>query len=179
VARVAGADAGGFSAGAARDLAAQLTRVDDAAPALGLVDQHGETVTLDAFLGRPVLVTFAYAHCETICPLVVADVLSAERSLTDHPPAVLIVTLDPWRDTPSRLGAIAGAWHLGDDARALSGPPEAVERALNAWRVPRVRNVQTGDLSHPSVVYVIGPDGRIAYVVAGNAEAIAAAVRAL
>jgi cytochrome oxidase Cu insertion factor (SCO1/SenC/PrrC family) len=68
---------------------------------------------------------------------------------------------------------------MGPEAHFLSGPAAAVERTLNAWRVPRVRNEKTGDLSHPAVVYVIGPEGRIVYVVQGNADAIAAAVRAL
>jgi cytochrome oxidase Cu insertion factor (SCO1/SenC/PrrC family) len=177
--RVARAGDRPFSAGADREIAAQLTRVNDAAPALSLVDQHGRTVTLDEFRGRPILVTFAYAHCETVCPAVVADVLAAGRRLTDSRPAILIVTLDPWRDTPSRLGAIATTWRVDGGARVLSGPPNTVERTLNAWRVPRVRNEKTGDFSHPSVVYVVGPDGRITYVVAGGAETIAAAVRAL
>jgi cytochrome oxidase Cu insertion factor (SCO1/SenC/PrrC family) len=61
----------------------------------------------------------------------------------------------------------------------LSGAPDDVERTLNAWRVPRVRNEQTGNLLHPSVVYVLGPDGRIVYVLTGTADAIVAAVRAL
>jgi cytochrome oxidase Cu insertion factor (SCO1/SenC/PrrC family) len=54
-----------------------------------------------------------------------------------------------------------------------------VDRTLNAWRVPRARNPRTGDISHPSVVYIVDADGRIAYVVTGGAEAISAAVRAL
>ena len=54
----------------------QLTRVNDAAPALALVDQTRPDRHARAFRGRPVLVTFAYAHCETVCPLVVADVMS-------------------------------------------------------------------------------------------------------
>jgi cytochrome oxidase Cu insertion factor (SCO1/SenC/PrrC family) len=106
-------------------------------------------------------------------------VLAAAGRLVDDPPAVLVVTLDPWRDTPGRLGAIADAWRLTGDARVLSGAPDVVERALNAWRIPRVRNERTGDLSHPSIVYVIGPNGRIAYVVPGGADMIAAAVRKL
>jgi len=178
-ARVAGAGDSPFSAGADREIAARLTRVNDEPPVLALVDQHGRTVTLETFRGRPILVTFAYAHCETVCPLVVADVLAVGRRMTGDPPAILVVTLDPWRDTPSRLGAIASAWSVSGDARVLSGPPDVVERTLNAWRVPRVRNEKTGDLSHPSVVYVIGPTGRITYVVGGNADTIAAAVRAL
>ena len=177
--RVGGANDEAFSAGADRDLAASLVRVSDTPPEMALIDQRGETVTLDAFLGRPVIVTFAYAHCETVCPVVVADVLAAEAQLADRRPAVLVVTLDPWRDTPSRLASMATAWRLAGDARVLSGTPEVVERVLNAWRIPRVRNERTGDLSHPALVYVIDREGRIAYALGGNAEAIAAAVRAL
>jgi cytochrome oxidase Cu insertion factor (SCO1/SenC/PrrC family) len=106
-------------------------------------------------------------------------VLAAQRRLSDRAPAVVIITLDPWRDTPNRLDAIAKDWSMGTNAYLLSGPPTIVERSLNAWRIPRVRNEETGALSHPAIVYVVGPDGRIAYVVQGNASAIAAAVRAL
>jgi protein SCO1/2 len=177
--RVIGANVEAFSPGTDRDLASALTRVSDEAPALALVDQHGRSVTLTAFRGRPVVVTFAYGHCETVCPLLVNDVLAAQRRLPDRPPVVIVITLDPWRDTPTRLESIAADWNMGSETHLLSGEPALVERTLNAWRVPRVRNEKTGDLSHPAVVYVIGPDGRIAYVLQGNADAIAAAVRAL
>lgn len=166
-----------FDAGRA-DLAARLTRVNDAPAALALVDQRGEEITLERFRGRPVLLTFAYAHCETVCPLVVADVLGGNRRAGGRA-AVVVVTLDPWRDTPSRLPAIARAWGFDESAHVLSGEPERVERTLNAWRVPRVRNERTGAIAHPSVVYVLDSSGRIAYVVTGGEETIAAAVGAL
>ncbi|MCC7042962.1 MAG: SCO family protein [Acidobacteria bacterium] len=177
--RVAGAGAETFSPGSYRELAAGLTRINDAPPAMSLVDQRGEMVALETFLGRPVLVTFAFAHCETVCPLVVSDVAAAAARLIEEKPVVLILTLDPWRDTPSRLPAMAEAWRLTGDARVLSGEPAVVERALNAWRIPRIRNEKTGDVSHPSLVYVIGRDGRIAYALPGGADAIVAAVKAL
>lgn len=179
VARVAAWDETVFSAGQDPEIVAQLTRVSDPAPAFSLIDQRGQPITLEKFRGHPVLVTFAYAHCDTVCPIVVADVLAAQRQLTDRSPVVVVITLDPWRDTPSRLESIANLWSIGPEGHLLSGPPEAVERALNAWRVPRVRNQQTGNLSHPAIVYVVGPEGRIAYVVQGSAAAIVAAVRAL
>jgi protein SCO1 len=165
--------------GSPGSIAEQLTRVNDAAPSLTLTDQTGREITLESYRGRPVIVAFAFAHCQTVCPLVVADVMAARRRLGNDPPSALIVTLDPWRDTPSRLASIAKQWELDGGAHVLSGAPEEVERTLNGWRVPRVRNQQTGDISHPSIVYVIGADGRIAYVVNGNADAISAAVRAL
>ena len=178
VVRVRSATLEPFSTGAL-DLAAQLTRVNDAAPPLSLANQSGQTVTLESFRARPVIVTFAFAHCDTVCPRIVSDVLAAQRQLEDQRPVVLVITLDPWRDTPSRLPFIAESWQFGPDAHVLSGAPAAVELALNAWRVPRTRNQRTGDIIHPPIVYVIGPNGRITFVVSGNADTIAAAVRAI
>jgi protein SCO1/2 len=176
--RVRAANAEPFSTGA-MDVAARLTRVSDAAPAVSLTDQFGRVVSLESFRGRPVIVTFAFAHCETVCPLIVEDVLAARRLIDGAPLPVLVLTLDPWRDTPARLPSIAASWRLDSDAHVLSGPPDAVERTLNAWRVPRARNQKTGDITHPSIIYLVDADSRIAYVVTGGAEAIAAAVRAL
>jgi protein SCO1/2 len=178
VVRVRAAGQEPFSAGAA-DIAARLTRVNDAAPGLALTDQSGRQVTLADFRGRPVVVTFAYAHCQTVCPLIVADVMAARSEAAGAPPAVLVVTLDPWRDTPGRLPSIASAWKLEGDAHVLSGPPDDVERVLSAWRVPRTRNLKTGDIAHPSIVYVVNAQGRITYVVGGDSGAISAALRAL
>ena len=156
-----------------------LTRLDDAAPALGLIDQSGRELTLASFRGRPVLVTFAYAHCQTVCPSIVAQLTEARQRLGGGAPDALILTLDPWRDTPTRLPAIAKQWRLDAGTHVLSGAPEVVERTLNAWRVPRARNERTGDISHPAIVYIVDEDGRIRYAVNGDADTIAAAVRAL
>lgn len=177
VVRVSGASSEPFSTGAG-EIAAQLTRLDDPAPAMTLTDQAGRDISLASLRGRPVIVAFAYGHCQTVCPLIVSDVMTARKRI-DEPPTVLFVTLDPWRDTPSRLATIAQAWRIQDDAHVLSGAPDIVERTLNAWRVPRARNDKTGDISHPYVVYVIDAEGRIAYVVTGGPDAIAAAIRAL
>jgi len=179
VVRVRVADARPFASSPTEAVAGQLNRLNDPAKPISLVDQSGHTVALEQFRGRPVIVTFAYAHCQTVCPVLVSEVLGARDALTARRPVVLIVTLDPWRDTPSRLASMAERWGASGDVHVLSGAPDSVERVLNAWRVPRARNERTGDLSHPSVVYVLGPDGRIAYVVNGSAPLIRAAVEAL
>lgn len=178
--RVRTADAEPFATSQTEVVASQLNRLSDKPKPMALVDQHGDTVTLERFKGRPVIVTFAFAHCTTVCPLIVNDALNVrDRLAGDRKPVVLVVTLDPWRDTPSRLPSIARQWGMRGDAHLLSGDAEAVERVLNAWRIPRVRNEKTGDVSHPSVAYVIGYDGRIAYVVSGTQALMKAAVEAL
>jgi protein SCO1/2 len=139
-------------------------------------------VDLAGLTGKPVLVTFAYAHCTTVCPTIVMHALRAQDALRDTPdePAVLIVTLDPWRDTPTRLPAMAESWSLPDrDAWVLSGSVAEVEAALDAWEVPRSRNVDTGEIVHPSLLYVIDRAGRIAYASTGGIDALVSLVRRL
>lgn len=157
----------------------RVPRLERPAPALDLVDQRGATVSLAALRGRPVLVTFAYAHCQTVCPLVVQDVVRARERLTDRNPQVVVITLDPWRDTPSRLPAMARQWELPDDAYVLSGPVPDVEATLDRWGVTRTRDAQTGEITHPSLVYVLDGSGKIAFVANGGAAVIEALLNRL
>src|SRR5690606_26664526 len=156
-------------------------RLNRAAPPLALIDQHGAERTLEEFRGRPVLVTFAFAHCETVCPLLVHDVIAAQELLRADArspvPAALVVTLDPWRDTPARLPFIAHAWRLGPDAAILSGDTARVTATLDAWGVARARDPRTGDVVHPALVYVVDPAGRLAFAAPGGAETLAELVR--
>lgn len=156
--------------------AAMALAQDRPAPPLRLVDQGGDTVSLERFRGQRVIVTFAYAHCESVCPRVVHDALAASAAVRPAPP-VLIITLDPWRDTPSRLAAIARQWRLGPGAHVLSGEPDLVERVLDDWRIPRQRDSSTGDLAHPSVAYVVGADGRLRYLTDGDPDALSLALK--
>ena len=157
-------------------------RLDQPAPALELTSQAGTTLSLAALRGRPVLVTFAYAHCATVCPVVVKQTLAAQQMLkgTTSYPAVLVVTLDPWRDTPSRLPALAASWELPTgEAWVLSGSVERVEAVLNAWNIPRTRDESTGEVTHPSLVYVVDTNRRIAFASTGGSENLAALLRRL
>jgi cytochrome oxidase Cu insertion factor (SCO1/SenC/PrrC family) len=154
----------------------------EAAPALDLVDQRGEVVSLDDLLGRPVLLTFAFAHCQTVCPVVVDTVKQAAGEVAELEPAVVVVTLDPWRDTPSSLPSLAAAWRLDALPRAfvLSGEVPQVLGVLDAWEMPHERDPQTGDVAHPALVHVLGPDGAIGYTFNGpSVEWVAEAVRRL
>ncbi len=148
-------------------------------PPLDLVDQNGETISLGRFHGRPVFVTFAFGHCETVCPLVVHDILSACDRLIDLDPAVLVVTLDPWRDVPSRLAHIAGQWRLDGRGHVLSGSVDQVERVLDAWRVDRARDLATGDVIHPRLIYMIDREGRVAHATSATTEQLIALARRL
>lgn len=156
-------------------------RVDLAWPeASGLVDQRGEPFSLASLGGRPALVTFAFAHCTTVCPVLVQAALDAREELRGTVDlAVVALTLDPWRDTPSRLPDMAARWRLEGGDFVLSGAVEAVEAALDAWNVPRERDERTGEVAHPALTFLVEGDGTVAYATAGSPVQLAALGRRL
>jgi protein SCO1 len=152
-------------------------RVDLEAPsALTLVDQSGTAFSLAEYRGRPVLLTFAFARCETVCPVLVREVLEAQRLAPEagaDRPAVVVLTVDPWRDPPSRLAHVAKKWSFADDAHVLSGAVDVVLSELEAWDVSIQRDERTGDVVHPALVYVLDRQGRIAFVATGGGQYVA------
>ncbi|MDT8436235.1 MAG: SCO family protein [Gemmatimonadota bacterium] len=180
--RVAEATAGPAAAGGPAILsAADHPHLGRPAPQLGLADQDGAVLRLADLAGRPALVTFAFGHCTDICaPLVRGargardaaaraaatagkEPRAAEGGADDAPVPLVVVTLDPWRDTPARLPDIARRWELGPGDHLLGGTVEEVEAVLDAWNVGRARDPLTGDVAHPPLVYVLDGDGRIAF----------------
>jgi cytochrome oxidase Cu insertion factor (SCO1/SenC/PrrC family) len=174
VRRVAAASGGG---GEPFALSAELP-ARGAAPAadLALTDQNGQELSLAQFRGRWVIVTFAFGHCEDICPVIVehARRARADESATDFP--ILVVSLDPWRDTPDRLQSIASAWRLDGEDRVLSGSVERVNATLDRWRIARERDEITGMIAHGSTIALVDPAGREAWRVEGAPQRIREAI---
>lgn len=148
-----------------KELPTTYPRLSTPAPALGLVDQRGEIVSIESLAGRPVLLTFAFAHCQTICPVMVETLKQAAAEVPQLDPVVVVVTLDPWRDTPSSLPSLFAGWHLDavPIAHVLSGEVEQVLAVLEAWNMPWERDAKSGDVSHPAMVHVLAPDGTLGY----------------
>ena len=140
-------------------------RTFDPAPALGLVDQNGATLGLPELAGKTVLVSFAFAHCVTVCPVLIGTLHAAIEGLPPSETAVVVITLDPWRDTPANLPAIAKAWRLERiaDARVLSGEVEQVNAVLAEWGAGGNRDEATGEISHPGLIFVLDAQSRIAF----------------
>lgn len=137
-------------------------------PPLTLVDQGGGAFDLSQLTGRPVLVTFAYAHCETVCPTVVRQVLTLRESARRMDIPLVVVTVDPWRDVPPRLATIAAGWGLAHDDRVLGGEIAQVNAALDAWGVGRSRDESTGDVAHAVLVVLVDREHRSATRVQGD-----------
>jgi cytochrome oxidase Cu insertion factor (SCO1/SenC/PrrC family) len=156
-----------------------LRALDEPPGDLDLRDHRGERITAARFAGAPLLVTFAFGRCETVCPVIVKEARAARQALGHAAPPLVIITVDPWRDAPLRLPHIAEAWELDEAAHLLGGAVDEVERVLDSWRLERVRDARTGDVAHPSLVYVLDGKGRIRFGVPGWRDYIVAAVGGL
>ncbi|MCY4398477.1 MAG: SCO family protein [Gemmatimonadetes bacterium] len=185
VARVANAprDAEWLATASAR-VPASYPRLDRPLPeATGLVDQRGDVFSWRRVAGRPALLTFGFGHCATVCPMTVMNARQVQDRFRaeGREMALVVITLDPWRDTPARLGALARQFHLGAgaegdaeriDSYLLSGPVEEVNAALDALQVFRERVADTGDIVHPALVYLLDATGTIVYAASGHADLI-------
>lgn len=149
----------------------------DAAPALRLTDQWGGVFHLTSMRGRATIVTFAFGHCETMCPTLVRDVLIARLEAGSTVP-VVTVTVDPWRDVPERLATIAREWGLAPQDRVLSGAVDDVLGALHRWDVRITRDDATGDVAHPAVVVLVDAEGRAAARLGSDVSRLAGLLRA-
>ena len=146
---------------------AEALRTAYAAPELALTNQLGESVDLAMFRGDVVVLTAVYASCPHTCPAILSQVKAAVAELG---PAqredlrVVAVTLDPERDSPEQLRALA-ARH-GIDAplyQLVTGAAPDVARVLDRMQIARERDADSGVIGHANLFLLIDRDGRLAY----------------
>jgi protein SCO1/2 len=122
------------------------------------------------FAGHWTLVFFGFTHCPDICPTTLATLAQVKGKLADLPaaeqPRVLLVTVDPERDTPDRLGLYVR--HFDPAFLSASGTPESIAAAAAAFGVPyaKVTLPEGGyTMDHGSGLFVVGPEGgMVAYL---------------
>lgn len=149
------------------ELPPDYPRTEKRLPEFELVDQTGAKLDHAQLEGKVTFVSFVFAHCASVCPGLVMDIRASLSELDPERTRAVLITLDPWRDTPSSLPHLAEQWAIPTNAHLASGTVEDVQRALDRFDVPRVRNERTGEVDHPALVYVVDEQGRIAYTFNG------------
>lgn len=107
------------------------TTYTETAPAadFALTDHDGRAVSLRSYRGAPVLLFFGYTHCPDVCPLTLDRLTRALRSAggAAKDVRILLVTLDPARDTPAALKTYAA--RFGPAVIGLTGDSAGLARA--------------------------------------------------
>jgi protein SCO1/2 len=167
----------------------------------GMSDPRGKPVELADFKGRALVVFFGYTSCPDVCPTTLARLAEVMKALGKDASRVqvLLVTLDPERDSAEKLSAYVTAFDPSFvGVRGDAAATEAVAREFKVF-YSKVRVSDTsaqhaahghaghhhdeGDyaIDHSAAIYVLDPAGRIRLYVKDDAavDAIASDLRLL
>lgn len=127
-------------------------------PEVMLLRDDGQKVRLSRELddGRPVVLSFIYTSCTTVCPITsqtlaqLQDKLGPARDLVH----MVSISIDPEHDTPARLRAYADGLRAGPQWQHYTGTLAAVQTAQRAFAVYRGNK-----MDHEPVTLVRGVPG--------------------
>ena len=130
-----------------------------------LAGPGGEPVKLSDYRGKTVVLYFGYTVSPDVCPTTLAELAQAMRTLGARADGVqvIMVTVDPERDTPDKLNRYVTAF----DPRfiGLSGTPDQIASAAKPFGVVYEKHAGSAAteylVDHTATTTVIDTDGRI------------------
>ena len=151
-------------------LAAPLAARDSDPPAslyhleARLTNQDGQSLGLDVHRGHPVLVTMFYSSCQATCPLIVDTLRATERELGTAQRTqlrVLMISIDPQRDTAAVLRELADTRHIDTGRWTLARGDASTVRTIAALLNVQYRQLPNGDFNHSTAIVLLSPAGEI------------------
>jgi protein SCO1/2 len=150
-------------------------------PAVGgpfqLVDQDGRPATEQMLRGKWSAVFFGYTSCPDFCPATLQTLQAASGKLGENADdlQVVLISVDPERDTPETLRSYLEGYEFPGGIRGLTGTPEQVAAATKAWRVYTRKREGTGGhgghgylVDHFTGVFLTNPQGEFVQVFTGE-----------
>ena len=150
-----------------------------------LVAHTGAAMSEADFLGRPMLVYFGFTYCPDICPMSLQVMASALDRLEPEDAALfqpVLISVDPERDTPESLAAYVESPAFPEGLIGLTGTPEQVRAAADAYRVYYVKveddnTVADYLIDHSSIIYLMDSQGKFVEVFVHGTEPATIAAR--
>ncbi|MEN5092984.1 SCO family protein [Pseudomonas protegens] len=133
-------------------------------PAVKMLDQDGQPVVIDELKGKWSLLFFGYTFCPDICPTTLAQLRQIKSELPKEAVdklQVILVSVDPNRDTPQQLKQYLG--YFDKDFKGLTAASvEDLQKLANAVSIPFIpadTSKPNYTVDHSGNLAVIGPDG--------------------
>jgi protein SCO1 len=139
------------------------------APRIRLADARGGTFDTRTLTGRPYLVTFLYANCPDVCPLIGAQLREMLEQLgpRGEDVSVVAVSVDPRGDTPEAVRTWLRRLREPAQFRYLIGSQGDLAPVWRAWyAAPQVPG--DPESAHTAVVWLVDARGRLAAKVAAG-----------
>jgi protein SCO1/2 len=129
-----------------------------------VTDQDDRELRLPALRGQVRIVSMFYASCPYVCPLTIATLQRIEKELTPAQRAnlsVVLITLDPERDTSAALKTLARERNLDETRWRLLHSNGVAVRKLAAVLGIQYRQLENRDFNHSSALILLDADGRV------------------
>ncbi|ABD45410.1 ahpC/TSA family protein [Ehrlichia chaffeensis str. Heartland] len=124
-----------------------------------LVNQDGNTVNSQDFLGKYMLVLFGFSSCKSICPAelgIASEVLSQLGNDTDKL-QVIFITIDPTNDTVQKLKTFHE--HFDPRIQMLTGSAEDIEKIIKNYKIYVGQADKDNQIDHSAIMYIIDKKG--------------------
>ncbi|HQV02201.1 MULTISPECIES: SCO family protein [unclassified Novosphingobium] len=131
-----------------------------------LTDKDGKRVSWDDFKGKYRIVYFGYTFCPDACPMDLSILIRGFTEFAkDHPQQAaevqpIFITIDPARDTPTRVGEFTAAF--SPRLIGLTGSQAEVDVAVKAFKAVAARGADTPGgylMDHSRMAYLMGKNG--------------------
>jgi protein SCO1/2 len=138
-----------------------------ALPNFQLIDHNNQPFTSAKLIGHWSLVFVGYTYCPDICPTTLADLKNVYPELqkipTDSPIQVILLSVDPKRDTSERLNDYINFFH--SDFIAVSGEHSQLFPLVRAMGMMYSMSESTDNpnylVDHSSSVVVVSPKAQV------------------
>ena len=127
-------------------------------------NQHAKNFKLSESRGKPQLVAMFYTSCKYICPLIIDSAKGVDHALTPaerQKLSIMLVSIDPARDTPEALMVIVNKRKLDTKRWTLARTDESGVRTLAALLGVRYRVLSDGEFNHTSALILLDAEGRV------------------
>ena len=137
-----------------------------AAPVFRLRDQDGRPVSLAAYHGKPVIVTFIDPLCRNLCPLAAHVLNQMDRELPARQRIPIVaVSVDIYADSRADLLQDYSRWKLVPQWHWAIGTPRELASVWHDYGVEvlvqtkHIAGTTVHFISHYELAYVLDPDG--------------------
>jgi protein SCO1/2 len=130
-----------------------------------LTDQQGRAASEQLLQGQATLLFFGFSNCPDVCPTTLALLAGVRKSTALTPLQVVMVSIDPERDTPLQLQRYLSGFD--PSFIGLTGAPAAIEALTTAFSgVAQREPLPGGDytMDHSATVYLLDRAGRLVAV---------------
>lgn len=139
-----------------------------ALPAFALVDDAGAPFVPERLVGHWTFLFFGFVNCPDVCPTTLATLADVRRQVArepgTRPPEVVMVSVDPGRDTPAVLARYVA--HFDPSFTGATGDAAAIRTLTDALGVAVAVGEPDADgnyaVDHTAALFLVDPEGRFA-----------------